>query len=711
MTNSTGNLFAKSCTWVSGSTCTWANVDGGAALGTSLATTSLPYDFAYDKLLTPYTFIEDGTNPANKSLGPNATNQAIDSFTLRTNTGADTVTGLTFAGNANLSSTNISSTSVRIFRDSGTTSNDYDASDTLIGAGTLSGNTVTFTGLNIAVSTTAQQYIVVANTTASPTDGATITGNISAATSTNARQLLDSSSATITITNDVTPAAMATGFVAGEGELGQSTLSWTNPADSDFYGIRILRRSDNTYPTGPTDANATVVWEDYTNPIATTYTDTSLTNGTRYHYAIFTRDITGNWRTTVTEGINADTAVPGPTVTISNPAVTTINTVYQGQTNNVMQRLTLATNSGTATLNSLTIRNNGTSALDSDVSAVRVYRDTGTLGTLDGDTQIGSGAFSSDVATISSLTESITTTGLNILIVFDISANAATGFTVGSRIASQADLTITGAASVGTFSNHNGQTPTIAGDIVTTTNTAISTSITNGAVSRVMQKLDFATNYGTASLTGISVTKLGTLADAQVTSVGIYSDLDNNNAINGSDALIGSGTFTSGVANITFGTAQAVTTTASHYLVAYTISPSATVGATIGSRIATASALTIAAPDTAAAFATTNYDSNTLTLTEAPDTLTVTPITVTNSSQQQGASNVVLNRLNLAASTGNGITLNGVSITKTGTIADTNVTALRLVRDTDQNGSVNTGDVTLASTTLSSSAASFTGLT
>jgi hypothetical protein len=475
-----------------------------------------------------------------------------------------------------------------------------------------------------------------------------------------------------------------------------------------FYGIRILRRTD-TYPTGATDAAATVVWEDYTNPIATTYTDTGLTNGTTYYYAIFTRDTIGNFNNTVTAAVNADTARPGATVTVTNPAAATLSTVYQGQTNNVMQRLNLVTNTGTATLTGLTIRNNGTSTLDSDVSAIRIYRDAGTLGVLDSDTQIGSGAFASDVATISALTESITTTGLNLLIVYDVSANAATGVTIGSQIQSQANLSITGAASVGSFTNFNGQTPTIAGNIVTTANTAVATSIATGATNRVMQKLDFNTNYGTASLSGISVTKLGTMADAQVTSVGIYSDLDNSSAINGSDALVGSGTFTSGVANITLSSAQSITTTPTHYLVVYTISPSATVGSTIGSRIASASALSLAAPDSAAAF--TNLDSSTLTLTEAPDTLTVASIAGTNSSQPQGATDRVLNRLSLTASTGNGITLNGLTINKTGTLADSNVTALRLVRDVDQNGTVSAGDVTIGTAAMTSASANFTGLT
>jgi N-acetylneuraminic acid mutarotase len=86
---------------------------------------------------------------------------------------------------------------------------------------------------------------------------------------------------------DLTPPANVASFVAAAGDS-QATLSWTNPTDSDFAGVKILRKTGG-YPTSPADG--TVVY----NGTGTGYTDTGLTNGTIYYYAAFTYDEVPNY--------------------------------------------------------------------------------------------------------------------------------------------------------------------------------------------------------------------------------------------------------------------------------------------------------------------------------------------------------------------------------------------------------------------------------
>ena len=91
---------------------------------------------------------------------------------------------------------------------------------------------------------------------------------------------------------DRTPPAVVTGFTATKGNA-QVVLSWANPVDSDFAGVKILRKT-GSYSTSITDG--TVI---YTGA-NTAYTDTTVTNGTTYYYRAFTYDTSNNYNTTAT---------------------------------------------------------------------------------------------------------------------------------------------------------------------------------------------------------------------------------------------------------------------------------------------------------------------------------------------------------------------------------------------------------------------------
>ncbi|HAS80666.1 MAG: Fibronectin type III domain protein [Candidatus Nomurabacteria bacterium GW2011_GWE1_32_28] len=78
-----------------------------------------------------------------------------------------------------------------------------------------------------------------------------------------------------------------TSFSATAGN-GQINLTWTNPGDTDFAGIKILRRT-NYYPISST--NGTLVYKGS----GTSYLNTGLVNGTTYFYTIFAFDRDNNF--------------------------------------------------------------------------------------------------------------------------------------------------------------------------------------------------------------------------------------------------------------------------------------------------------------------------------------------------------------------------------------------------------------------------------
>lgn len=93
-------------------------------------------------------------------------------------------------------------------------------------------------------------------------------------------------------TIDRTPPSAVTGFTATKGNA-KVDLVWVNPTDSDFAGVKILRKT-GAYPTSITDG--TVV---YTGA-NTSYSDTTVINDTTYYYRIFPYDTSTNYNTTAT---------------------------------------------------------------------------------------------------------------------------------------------------------------------------------------------------------------------------------------------------------------------------------------------------------------------------------------------------------------------------------------------------------------------------
>ena len=87
--------------------------------------------------------------------------------------------------------------------------------------------------------------------------------------------------------SDMNPPGNVSGLTAIEGDTNVD-LSWTNPTDTDFAGVLILRKADGY----PADFGDGIVVYQGTAVLAS---DTGLTNGTKYYYKAFTYDGASNY--------------------------------------------------------------------------------------------------------------------------------------------------------------------------------------------------------------------------------------------------------------------------------------------------------------------------------------------------------------------------------------------------------------------------------
>jgi lipoprotein-anchoring transpeptidase ErfK/SrfK len=116
------------------------------------------------------------------------------------------------------------------------------------------------------------------------------------------------------------PPTTVTGLAATPKDR-QVTLSWTNPADADFAGVTVVKKTGATPPSAVADG-ATVYAGTGRSVIAT-----GLTNGTAYSFAVFTRNTAGDVSDpAVTTATPIPALVTSLAVTISPSPVT-----YGGQ--------------------------------------------------------------------------------------------------------------------------------------------------------------------------------------------------------------------------------------------------------------------------------------------------------------------------------------------------------------------------------------------
>lgn len=101
---------------------------------------------------------------------------------------------------------------------------------------------------------------------------------------------------------DITPPGQVADIIATPGN-GQITLSWANPGDEDFSGVKIIYKLAG-YPSGPEDGTEIFDGDD------TTYIHTGLIGENTYYYSTFAYDEDDNY----SEGLNISKSPLGPEI-------------------------------------------------------------------------------------------------------------------------------------------------------------------------------------------------------------------------------------------------------------------------------------------------------------------------------------------------------------------------------------------------------------
>ncbi len=466
----------------------------------------------------PVVTLGDGTDGGNSTIGPDGSATEIDRFSLATNFSTDTVTGMTvtLAGNAS-AYTNIATVDVQ------TTGGVSKCSSSSWG----SDNLVELTSCAISVTTTPTDYVVKitpkthSNMPAVPGASYATTATVTAITITNTSTGTDTDSATITVDN-ASPGPVTSATATAGTEL--VDLAWTNPGDSDFSEVVVLRRAGSAvastpvegtqYSVGNTIGTATVACV----TSSTSCQDTGLTGGTAYHYATYTKDSRGNYD-------DASVIPTGSPATPTAAAVTTAGTTGT-QTANLSKNTTgqyvggaFSFSANTAVnVTGITITESGTINGSTNLDNIKLYYENDTSSAYDcasesyggGESQFGStdtdGFSGANGTSAFSGTVGITATStLCVYVVLDVASGATGGETIELSIAATTDFTV----SAGTKSG----TPSIAGTTTIRNHTTLgdgtdpsNSTIAPSASVTDIDKFTLVTDNSTDNITALTAT-------------------------------------------------------------------------------------------------------------------------------------------------------------------------------------------------------------
>ncbi len=300
------------------------------------------------------TTLGNGTNPGSVTIAPSAPVTDLNNFSIQTNSGTDDITGLTvtFA-----TGTAASLSLVEI-----TTTGDVDVCTDVANPGT---DAVTFTGCTISATTVLTDYKVRitpkthANMPVPPGLNYSVTGTVTSFTGTNTQLGTDSGSATITVDN-LSPANV--NGASAIPDDAQVALDWTNPVDSDFSNVLILKNTvsitdvpiEGSSPSvNDGIGSSTVIY----SGTGISLIDSGLTNGTTYYYKIFSKDTNGNY--SVGTQLSATPSLD-PTTIISTGTDPASSSVAESSTNVYLDQFRFRTNIDADSVPDLVVTTTGT---------------------------------------------------------------------------------------------------------------------------------------------------------------------------------------------------------------------------------------------------------------------------------------------------------------------------------------------------------------
>ncbi|MDA3792843.1 MAG: fibronectin type III domain-containing protein [Elusimicrobia bacterium] len=407
---------------------------------------------------------------------------------------------------------------------------------------------------------------------------------------------------------------------------------------------------------------------------------------------------------------------------------------YQGKKDMLMETLKMQCDGFEVDWTGLLVfRTGNDAASDSDISAVKIYKDIQSSGTAGfstlqpyKDILVSSGVFQDSsklmAFDLQDGTQTVTTEPKYWFITYDIATDAMPGAKVGLRIANNSYFKVVYPHSV---SEDNIPFETSRTEIMATVDTLLITpedagvgAVIQGDDDVMITSLNLETNQNAVIVTGIDVHRIGTGTDNDVATVKLYKDSDNNGYLEpasggGNDELVSYGTdvFIDGVAELRFDATkyQSIGTAGQRYFLVYDIANLAEVGKTVGTRFLDETDFKFLAADDIVAPNNLPFQSSEAEVEEYADRITVIPVRdedgkpPTPETVIQGEDDVVVDILKMTTRTPQigdpeaDALWSGVRLSVVGDNDDTDIEAVKIYRDANNNGVLETSKDELVS--------------
>lgn len=383
-----------------------------------------------------------------------------------------------------------------------------------------------------------------------------------------------------------------------------------------------------------------------------------------------------------------------------------------------MLSLNLAALSNEWDLQSVTVSNIGTLP-DASLPAVKLYRDADNSGTVTGgDTLLASGTFTAGASTLTLGSPArISTATSNLLLAVDVAAGATNGQTAQIRVNANSLIhASSGGADIDpTFANINSTAASVSGGVangdtltvafVNRAGATVPAGVTNYPVATV----NASTPGSEWDIASMGVTLIGTLPTTGVQELRLYRDADANGSVTGGDVLLDTRVPSAALTTFTLASPQRITGTTTSLLITANVAGNTINGDTLQLRVNANGIISspLGGNDTPATFSAFDSDAAAITggVTNG-DSVSVAFTDRAPSNSFAGTANVPAISVTLNASA-NEWDLGTFAISKLGTLADGQVSALKLYSDENNDGAVDGGDLLLDTKTFTGGNATF----
>lgn len=356
-----------------------------------------------------------------------------------------------------------------------------------------------------------------------------------------------------------------------------------------------------------------------------------------------------------------------------------------------MLKLTMTAGSGSVTVTSVKVFENGSANAAADVEFASLYED------YNGDNLATSGellsttTFSAELATFTGLSLAVAAgTPRSFIVGYKIAASATAAKTVQAQLVNSTYVTVASPDVVSfAVSPLSSSTSVIIGNKLTVSLVDLAPAAMQQEANALMGQLSLSASQGTITVSSIKINESGTsVTDSHVEKAELILDANGNAAYDIGDSILASATFTSQNATFT-GLSLAVTAGApKKLLVQYAISSAATVGQTVAMTLTDISFVTVVSPDQVENLNFPMASSASTIALAAPDTLTVAAASLAPAQAYQGQTGVAMEKLTLTAAA-KSVFLTGLTLTENGTsVVDADVSSVKIYKD-DGDGNFN----------------------